>query len=86
MIDNEKVSVLISDPTKKKTKVVDEKELFVGNLPPNITEQVLKSYFSKFGDLRVRLFKNTAFLHFESIVMILIGICQTSINNELYSN
>ena len=67
-INGHSVSVAISDPTKKKVKTLDERELFVGNLPANVTEEVVRSHFARFGQVRIRTFRNTAFLHYSDKV------------------
>nr|KAJ3421572.1 Squamous cell carcinoma antigen recognized by T-cells 3 [Polyrhizophydium stewartii] len=46
------ISVAISDPSKRKIKEVDPKELFVTNLPARIIEEDLAEMFSKYGSVK----------------------------------
>ncbi|KAJ3295545.1 Splicing factor [Borealophlyctis nickersoniae] len=67
-----KIGVAISDPTKRAAKQVDEKEVYVTNLAPSLTEEDIETTFGKFGKVKhVHLLKNprneraSAFVEFE---------------------
>ncbi|KND03481.1 uncharacterized protein SPPG_00965 [Spizellomyces punctatus DAOM BR117] len=70
---DKKIGVAISDPTKTKLKVADEKELYVTNLPRDIQKEDVEMMFNKFGavkDVRLPTFndgtqRGIAFIEFD---------------------
>ncbi|KAH6578379.1 hypothetical protein BASA61_000371 [Batrachochytrium salamandrivorans] len=46
-----KISVAISDPTKRKVKDIDPRKLYILNIPHTTTEEDLKELFEKFGPI-----------------------------------
>ncbi|KAH6560014.1 hypothetical protein BASA62_000289 [Batrachochytrium salamandrivorans] len=46
-----KISVAISDPTKRKVKDIDPRKLYISNIPHTTTEEDLKELFEKFGPI-----------------------------------
>ena len=74
VVDHEKISVAISDPSKRNVRQIDYRVIYVSNLPLSATEEMINDVFGKHGDIRgVRLvykensrFKGSCFIEFAS--------------------
>lgn len=61
ILDGKKIRVAIADQEKKGTKKISTNNLFVGNIPSNTSESVMRGLFARFGViLGIRFFRNAS--------------------------
>lgn len=61
ILDGKKIRVAIADQEKKGTKKISTNNLFVGNIPNNTSDSLMRGLFAKFGMiLGIRFFRNAS--------------------------